>query len=177
MSHGPLTVALIDPRGGARFTEGIVDEIAGELSGGGHRPTVVTADALALPERLLRARGFADRLSGVTPLAARLRGGGYDVIEAFTPVDAAAGLLARRLGGPPVVFSPAVAPARESLAERRLSLRLASRAYGESNAVLALDSEIQAAIARWLALRADIAGPGDASARIAAYERCVAAQT
>lgn len=163
---------LLTRRGPAGDVAAVMAErLAGELSAAGHRAVVVGTRPAPMPERLLEKRGFAGPLTQIPFLVAALLQGSYDVAEAFTTVDAEAGLLARRLGGPPVIFTPALPPSRANLAERRLSLGLATRAYGESDALLARDEETRAAIERWLALDAE-AEPGDLAGRIAVYERC-----
>src|SRR5205823_9874559 len=91
------------------------------------------------------------------------RRGGFDVANAFTPQDAAAALLWRRSGGGPVVFSPAEPLRRDSLADRRLSLRLLERAVGDSHALIALTPDTQASISRWLALDVPLLEPRDAA--------------
>lgn len=173
---GGLRVALLlNPSGYSADNAGaVVDEIANELTAQGHRPSIVAASPIDLAERLLQSRGFAGPLTQIPSVVADLRQGRYDIVEAFTPVDAVAGLLSRRLGGPPVVFTPSHAPSREVLGERRLSLSLASQAYKQSDAVLALDEEIQAAISRWLALNVEIVKATDGAARGAVFERSLA---
>jgi hypothetical protein len=150
-----------------------VGEIAGALTAWGHRPSVVRAEPFDLAEGLLRRRGFAGSLTRIPTLVAKLRRGSYEVVEAFSPLDAEAGLLSRRLGGPPVVFTPAVAPSRANLADRRRSFRQAIQSYGKSDAVLALDREIQTEVKRWLALDVDVVAPADVATRVAVYERCI----
>jgi len=92
---------------------------------------------------------------------AALRGGSFHVAQAFSPQDATAALLWRRLGGGPVVFSPAEPLRRETMADRRLSLRLLERAIEDSDAVVAPTEESRAALWRWLSLDVPLLEPSD----------------
>ena len=144
----PLRIALVDHTGAAL---------------GGESTEVVSHHGLRPAEKVLRYRGFATPLTHVPFAVAALRRGGFDLAQAFSPQDAAAALLWRRSGGGPVVFSPADPPRRETLADRRLSLRLLERALEASEAVVALSDEHREAFSRWLALDVPVLEPDDAA--------------
>lgn len=148
--RGPFRIALIDHSSG---------ELAAELSAA----EIVSPRGVRLVEKVLRYRGFATPLTHVPFAVAELRRGGFDVAQAFTPQDAVAALLWRRSGGGPVVFSPGDPPRRETLADRRLGLRLLERALEESDAVVALTEQHRDAFLRWLALDVPVIEPRDAA--------------
>jgi hypothetical protein len=84
------------------------------------------------------------------------------VAHAFSPQDALAALIWRRMTGGHVVFGLAEPPRRETIARNRLSLRLLERALADSDAVVAHTEEARAAALRWLALDVPLLDPGDA---------------
>lgn len=159
-----------------------VHELAAALEAAGHRAVVVRAGhgrgrarageirVPRLPERPLHRRGFEGPLTHVPAAALALHRGGFDVVHAFSPADAAAALLWRRLGGAPVVFSPAEALDRERASNRRLRLELVARALERSDAVAVLDPVSAADLRRWFAVDAPVIVPADAPGHLALYE-------
>jgi hypothetical protein len=104
----------------------------------------VTLPTHAPAEALLRRRGFTPGLSALAH-AHRLRG--YDVLHAFTPIEAVA---AQRHA--PTVFTCSEVLDRTNVADRRLRLWSLERALRRSAAVTAADAAIAASLARWFAL-------------------------
>lgn len=111
----------------------------------------------------MRFRGFAGPLTHLPLTVRELARGRYDVAQAFSAIDAEALLQWRRITGRPVVFSSAEPLVRQRLADRRLRLRLVSRAVSQSDAVVACTLAAQAALGRWLGVQAEHLEPGDAA--------------
>jgi Glycosyl transferase 4-like domain len=156
--RGPLRIALVHHSPGPD-----AGELAEALRASGHHADILSPPGLRPLDKVLRYRGFATPLTQVPSAVAALRRGRYDVAQALSPQDALAALLWRRRGGGAVVFSPAEPPRRETLADRRLSLRLAERALDDSDAVVALTDEARDAFSRWLALDVPLIEAGDAA--------------
>jgi hypothetical protein len=130
-----------------------------------------------LPEAPLRRRGFTGPLTH-GPLTLRaLERGGYDVVQAFTPEDAWIALTWRRRSGLPVVFTAAEPVGRDSLADRRLRLRLVQDAFEASDAVTAVSDDVAATVARWLAVDARVIAPGDGAGHAGLYSDLIARRT
>jgi hypothetical protein len=124
-----------------------------------------------LPESPLRLRGFTGPLTHVPFLYRALRHGSYDVAHAFSAPDAKAALAwARRTGGP-AVFTCVETLTRESLADRRLRLRLLTAAVERSDAVIAPSVDAVAALRRWMATDALLLEPADATAHERLYRK------
>ncbi|MFL5883520.1 MAG: glycosyltransferase [Thermoleophilaceae bacterium] len=156
--RAPLRIALVHHSPGLETAQ-----LARALLAVGHEADVVTTRGLPAAEKLLRYRGFATPLTQVPSTFAALARGHYDLAHAFSPQDALATLLWRRRGGGPVVFTPVEPPRRETLADRRLSLKLVRRALDESDAVVALTPEHRDAFSRWLALDVPVIEAPDAA--------------
>lgn len=157
----PLRIALVHHSPGP--DEG---ELAEALRASGHHAEILSAQSvgsLRLPEKVLRYRGFATPLTQVPFCVAALRRGDFDLAQAFSPQDALAARLWRRLEGRPIVFSPSEPLRREVLADRRLSLKLLDRAVEESDAVVAPTEEQREAFSRWLALDVPVIVPSDSA--------------
>jgi hypothetical protein len=170
----PLRIALLDHSGP------YAGELAEALRAAGHRAEIVSEHAvgsLRLAEKVLRYRGFATPLTQVPFCVTALRRGGYDLAQAFSPQDALAARLWRRLEGRPVVFSPAEPLRREVLADRRLSLKLLERAVEDSDAVVAPTAEQREAFSRWLALDVPLIEPGDAAGWERLYRQLLESDT
>jgi hypothetical protein len=133
--------------------------LAEALRAGGAEPVVLTARPLRIPEGVLRRRGFERPLSHVPRLLAELVRGDFDVVHALSPADAAAARGWRRVRGGPVVFTCVKPPDRESVSNRRLTLRLLAAAVEDSDAVLAADEAVRSAMSRWLAVDAPVLEP------------------
>ena len=163
----PLRIALVHHCFGSGESpdgERVVGDVADALRAGGHHAEILSVQAvgsLGLVESVLRIRGFAAPLSHVPFCIAALRNGGFDAAHAFTPQDALAALLWRRLSSRPVVFSPAEPVRRETMADRRLSLQLLERAIKDCDAVRAPTEECRDAMRRWLALDVPLLAPRD----------------
>jgi hypothetical protein len=167
--RAPLRIALVHHSSGP-----VAAELLQALRTAGHRAEVLGARGVPPVEKVLRYRGFATPLTHVPSVVAALRRGRYDVAHALSPQDALAALLWRRRGGGAVVFSPAEPPSRETLADRRLSLRLVQRALDESDAVVALTDTTRAATARWLALEVPLIEAHDAAGWESLYRELLA---
>jgi hypothetical protein len=145
------------------------DVLAREIEGLGHRATVLSGSPLPVVDRLLERRGFVTPLSQIPSLARRLSSGGFDVAHARSPEDAVAASWWRRVTGHPVVLELSAPPHRAHLADRRLRLRLLSRALDASDAVVVSDHAGAEAVRRWLALEPTVAP--DADALVGVYRR------
>jgi hypothetical protein len=171
-----VRVALVD----RDHPSGFVTEVAAALAAAGHDACVVTcgrgpagrsrhagfsvARVRRLPEAPLRVRGFERPLTHLPFALLELLGGRFDVVHAFSPVDAAVARAWRRARGGPIAFTCLSPPARENVSNRRLTLRLLEAALEGSDAVLAADVEVRAAMWRWLAVDAEALAPADHAA-------------
>jgi len=155
----------------------IVRDVATGLRERGHTPVVIGShraptqrsveDGIAvvrvscLPEGALRKRGFTGPLTHL-PLALRtLHGGDFDLVHAFTAVDAAAALRWRRATGRPVVFTCGETIDRARVASARLRLRLLSAAIEDSDALVAPSEPAREALRYWMAADAQTIAPND----------------
>ncbi len=171
-----MKVALLDHNHPSPF----VIELAAALAAGGHEPCIVACrrgsprrareDGIPivrvprLPEMPLRIRGFERPLTHLPFVTAELLRGSFDVVHAFSPVDAVAARWWRRRAGGPVVFTCLRPPTRADVANRRLTLRLVEAATTGSDAVLAADPAVRTAMWRWLVVEADVVAPDDHAA-------------
>ena len=154
----------------------MAERLAAGLTELGHRPRTIGPEAapgVPRAERALGARGFAAGLTSIPRSLAALAGAGCDVVHACSEIDAQTALAWRRLANVPVVFTPAIPPARENLAARRLSLTLATRAFDDSDAVVAPSGDVREGARRWLALELELIEPGSAEGYAALYSRCI----
>ncbi len=110
----------------------------------GSSERTITLPTHPLAEAVLARRGFTPGLSALAH-ARRLRG--YDVLHAFTPVEAVA---AQRHA--PTVFTCTDVLDRSNVSDRRLRLWSLERALGDSAAVTAADAAVADSLARWFAL-------------------------
>lgn len=99
-------------------------------------------------EALLRRRGFTPGLSALAR-AHRLRG--YELLHAFTPIEAVA---AQHHGR--TVFTCSEVLDRANVADRRLRLWSLERALAHSAAVTAADAEVAASLERWFSLEVPV---------------------
>jgi hypothetical protein len=171
-----VRVALVD----RDHPSALVTELAEALAGAGHDACVVTcgrgparrstqggfsvARVRRLPEVPLRVRGFERPLTHLPFALVELLRGRFDVVHAFSPADAAVARAWRRAHGGPIAFTCLTEPARENVSNRRLTLRLLEAALDGSDAVLAADAEVRAAMWRWLAVDAEAISPADHAA-------------
>lgn len=122
------------------------------------------------PEAPLRFRGFTGPLTPIPQMVAQLLRGRYDLAHAFSPPDALAALWWQRLTGRPVVFTWSEHVSRESLADRRLRLRLVEKAIADANAVVAPDHEAAAQLRRWLMIEPTVIDGADGAAHERMYK-------
>lgn len=189
----PLRIALLHHGYGVSAGSDaakVVGELADGLRAAGHRPCVLTShhgltrrftedevpvvQVGRLPEGMMYRRGFAGPLTHVPLTVRALVGAGYDVAHAFSPQDALAGTLWRRLVGRPTVFTCLETLTRDRLADRRLRLWLLRHAVEGSDMVIAPSVEGGEALWRWMALDAPVIDPRDAGAHERAYRRLMA---
>ena len=144
-----MRVALLDPTDQP-------DGLADALAQAGDEVTVVSGQPL--PRAFTDRRGYEERLGTVPSLVARLARGGFDIAHAVHPASAWGAVLARRLGGAPVLFSLASPPTREWLVARRYRLAIAVRAAGEADACSVPSPEAALAFRRYLLREPTLAG-------------------
>jgi glycosyltransferase involved in cell wall biosynthesis len=174
-----LKVALLNPTFWPevqRGSERMIGELAADMARLGHEPRVIASHphrsatladlgyAVVLnrrpPDGLMMRRGFQQHLSHVPFSYMSLRRGDDQLAHAFYPTDAAAAQRWGRRTGRPTVFSYMGIPQRETLAARRLGLRLIHEAVTTSDAVLALSETAAAAMRRWLGVTPRVIYPG-----------------
>lgn len=144
-----------------RGSERLIHDLATSLAGRGHEVTLVTSHpdpATVTSEdgfRVIRNRRpppfpgdrlYEHHVAAGPQVFWRLLREDFDLVHAFFAVDALAALAARRLGGPPVVFSFHGIPVRKYLVGRRYRLEGLARIASEVAAVTVLS---EAAAGRW----------------------------
>lgn len=178
--EGPLSalrVALLHPTYWPEVTRGserLIHDLAATLAGRGHEVTILTthpAPTSAGSEngfRVVRSRrlpqpptfGLHEGFLGNAPTVIwRLARGRFDVAQAFHLADAWAATRARRLGGPPVVFSYHGIPTRHHLVARRYRLELMQRVVADAEACTVLSEAAAEPFRRYL-LRDPRIAPG-----------------
>jgi hypothetical protein len=181
-----VRIALLDRDHPSTF----VTDVAEALARAGHDACVVTcgrgparrstqagftvARVRRLPEAPLRVRGFERPLTHLPFALVELMSGGFDVVHSFSPADAAVARAWRRAHGGPIAFTCLIPPTRENVSSRRLTLRLLEAALERSDAVLAADDEVRAAMWRWLAVDTEALAPAD---HVALYRRLLVRRT
>jgi phosphatidylinositol alpha-mannosyltransferase len=159
-----------------RGAERLVHDLAGWLRGAGHdvailtthrSPTVASTEegvrvvrAWRPPDRLLQRRAYEEHLGTIPAQARSLLAADADVAHAFFPVSAWAALQARRLGGPPVVFSAMGVPTRRYLVWRRYRLGMHVKAAREAAAVSVLSQAAAEEFRRYLLRVPEVVPPG-----------------
>ncbi|MEA2386013.1 MAG: phosphatidyl-myo-inositol alpha-mannosyltransferase [Thermoleophilaceae bacterium] len=159
-----------------RGAERLVHDLAGWLHGAGHEVTIVTTHrarteerteegvrvvrAWRPPDRLMRRRAYEEHLGTIPAQMRSLLGVDADVAHAFFPVSAWAAVQARRLGGPPVVFSAMGVPTRRYLVWRRYRLGMQLEAAREAAAVSVLSEAAAEAFRRYLLRTPEVVPPG-----------------
>ena len=148
-----------------RGSERLVHDLAATLARRGHQVTVVTshdeATTIATEEgfRVIRShrppepritRWYEFHVGNGLNVFRRIAGGGFDVVHAFFTVDAMAALAARRIGGPPVVFSFHGIPVRKYLVGRRYRLEWLSTIVREADALTVLSEAARDRFQRYL---------------------------
>jgi phosphatidylinositol alpha-mannosyltransferase len=159
-----------------RGAERLVHDLAGWLHGAGHEVTVLTTHraptsvqdeegvrvvrAWRPPDRVFQRRVYEEHLGTVPAQARSLLRADADVAHAFFPVSAWAALQARRVGGPPVVFSAMGVPTRRYLVWRRYRLGMHLQAAREAAAVSVLSQAAADVFARYLLRTPQVVPPG-----------------
>lgn len=163
-----VRVALLNPSYWPevrRGSERVVHDLAVTLAGRGHEVTILTSHPgrrsvdleegftvvrSRRPRRISLLHPYEDHLVNVPSVVRELRPGRFDIAHAFHPADAWAACHARRLGGPPLVFSFHGTPAREYLVARRYRLEMLQRVVHEAAAVTVLSEAAAAPFRRYL---------------------------
>jgi glycosyltransferase involved in cell wall biosynthesis len=152
-----LHVALLHPTYWPevrRGSERVVHDLAAALARGGQEVTVLTSHRAAPtetfedgfrvvrnyrpPTRPLHRRAFEYQLTNAPAAALSVLRRRPDVAHALFHVDAVAALMARRFGGPPVVFSCHGIPTASYMEARRLRAPLMRRAGRAADCVTVL---------------------------------------
>jgi phosphatidyl-myo-inositol alpha-mannosyltransferase len=181
-----VRIALLHPsywpevrRGGER----LVHDVAAGLSREGHDVTILTSHrartattveegvtvvrAYRPPTAPLHARGFEYHLTNMPSAALRARTGGFDVAHAFFLPDARAAVAARRVGGPPVVYTFTGIATREWLHARRLRERMARHSVRRAEAVTVLSRAAAGPFREHLGREPEVIAPGVLTDRFA----------
>lgn len=165
-----LRIALLDHTAGAYSRE-----LCDALRAAGHEPRLVGDLSVPAAESVLTGRGFTPALSHVPRAALELLRAELDVAHAFTAPDAAAALGWRRMRGGPAVFTCTEVLDRGTLADGRLRLAALGRAIEETDALIAADDDVSAAVERWFARSPqDVLAAGDAAAHERLYRELLA---
>lgn len=90
------------------------------------------------PPELPLLRSHEYHLGSAPTVIWRLLRGNHDVVHAFFPTDAWAAVQARRLGGPPVIFSMHGIPTRQYLVARRYRLEMLTATVARADACIVL---------------------------------------
>jgi phosphatidylinositol alpha-mannosyltransferase len=149
-----------------RGSERLIHDLATVLAAAGEDVTILTShdgprqeaeeDGFTVvrdsrpPAFLTNRRGYEDHLGRVPAVLRALTRGDFDVAHAFFNVDAWAAVTARRMGGPPVVFSMNGIPVREYLVKRRYRLPMAVTAAAEAEVCSVLSESAAARFRRYL---------------------------
>lgn len=190
-----MRIALLHPTYAPevrRGSERLVSDLAAALAGIGHEVTVITGhpgrtvSRLEDGVRVVRGRRFSqpptfglheEFLGNAPNVLRRLGRGGYDVAQAFYLTDAWAALRARRLEGPPVVFSFHGIPDRPYLVARRRRLEMFQRVVGEAAECSVLSEAAAAPFRRYLLREPRILPGGVVGERFAVDEPRAASPT
>jgi phosphatidylinositol alpha-mannosyltransferase len=164
-----MRIALLHPtywpevrRGSERMLHDLGTTLAGRghdvtlLTGHRGRPSVSIEDGIRVvrrwrpPERLPLTRAYEYHLASAPNAFLGLLRGRFDIAHAFFPVEAWAAARARRLGGPPLVFSLNGIPTRPYLVGRRYRLETIQSAIRGSEAVCVLSEAAARSLRRYL---------------------------
>jgi len=148
-----------------RGTERIVHDVGHLLAERGHEPTLITShpgprtitveDGIKVirtrrPPRPAPLGWYEEHIESVPAMTSQLLKGGYDVAHAFIPSYAWAAVKARRLGGPPVVFSFHGIPERRFLIARRYRIQMLHATVAGAAATTVLSNAAANAFRRYL---------------------------
>lgn len=159
-----------------RGSERIVRDLASELAGAGHNPTLITShpgppmrsieDGLPIirhwrpPDAWLRHRKVQEYVTHVPFTYASLHTNSYDLAHAFYPTDALAAVRWARRSCRPVVFSYMGIPQRDMLAARRGRLWTLEEVTRSADAIVALSHAAGDGVRRWLGVEPHVIYPG-----------------
>ncbi len=111
---------------------------------------------------------YEDHLSGLPGTIARLLGGSFDVAHGFFPAQSWGAIMARRLGGPPVVSSLLGLPVRTHLVARRYRIEMMRASMAQAERCTVLSEAAAAAVRRYLDVEAAVLPGGVALGRFQA---------
>jgi phosphatidyl-myo-inositol alpha-mannosyltransferase len=159
-----------------RGSERMIHDLGTSLAERGHEVTLLTShrarrsvgveDGIKIvrrwrpPDGLPLTRAFEYHLPNALNAFAGLARDQFDVAHAFFPVDAWAAVQARRLGGPPVVFSFNGIATREYLVARRYRLETIQRVLRGVSAVTVLSEAAARSFRRYLLTDPVVLPPG-----------------
>ncbi len=154
-----------------RGSERLIHDLAVSLAGSGDEPVIVTSHPGATTRTIedgvevIRARRlpqprrlefYEHHLESVPNVIWRLLRERFELAHAFYPSDGWAAVKARRLGGPPVIFSFHGIPAREHLVQRRGRIAMIKAATAEAAATTVLSDAAADAFRRYLLVRPQV---------------------
>jgi phosphatidylinositol alpha-mannosyltransferase len=158
-----------------RGTERFIHDLGSQLAGRGHEVTVLTShrgrrsvvaeDRMRVvrrwrPPELSPLRWYEHHVANVPGLVRALLSGDFELAHVHFPSDAWAASVARRLGGPPFVFTMHGIPTREYLVARRYRLEMLLRVVATA-AVCTVGSEAAARpFRRYLLRTPEVIAPG-----------------
>jgi glycosyltransferase involved in cell wall biosynthesis len=158
-----------------RGSERVVHDLGVALARRGHDVTVLTFHAGSPSSdmedgvRVARAwrppappllRSHEYHVQTIPATIGRLLQGNFELVHAFFPTDAWAAVQARRLGGPPVVFSMHGIPKREYLVARRYRLEMFHQIVARAEACTVLSEAAADAFRRYLLADPLVLPPG-----------------
>jgi glycosyltransferase involved in cell wall biosynthesis len=158
-----------------RGSERLAHDLGATLASRGHdvtlltshraRPRVSVEDGIRVlrswrPPRLPGLHFYEDHVANVPAAALRLLGCGYEVAHALFPADAWAARWARRLGGPPYVFSIHGIVDRRYLVGRRHRIEMLREAAAGAAATSALSEAAAEPLRRYLIAPHPLVLPG-----------------
>ena len=173
-----MRIALLHPTYAPevlRGSERIVQGVGASLAERGHEVTLITGHpgrrAVAREDgmRIVRGRRLSqppllglheEQLGNVPNAVSAVLRGRYDLAHAFHNADAWAAVQARRLGGPPVVYSFHGIPTREFLVTRRFRLEMMRAIVAGSVASTVLSEAAARPFERYLQRRPEVLHPG-----------------
>lgn len=177
-----MRIALIRPAEGPVAASADLRVLASGLGELGHAAVIVDGppvrlrQALRGPEAILAGRGFTGSLTHAPAVAAALLARRFDVVHAFSVVDALAARWWRARSGRAVAFTLAETLDRANVAHARLRLRLLDAALADAGTLRAVDAEVAAALRRWMAIEAPVLPIADAQGAVRAYELATAGE-
>jgi glycosyltransferase involved in cell wall biosynthesis len=168
-----------------RGTERVVHDLGARLAGRGHDVTLITSHpgpgTLAIEDgvRVVRTRRpprpaplhwYEDHIESAPAMVRRLLRDNYDLAHAFVPSYAWAAVKARRLGGPPTVFSFHGIPERRYLIARRYRIEMLETIVAKAAATTVLSQAAAAVFRRYLLADPVVLPGGVVSADFAGQE-------